>query len=316
MLADPRSAALMDNFAFQWLRLQSVKDADPDGGVYGNFTRNLGQSMTRETQLLFDSIVREDRSLLDLLTADYTFVDEVLAKHYGIAGVVGTAFRRVPVTDPNRRGLLGHSSVLTLTSLATRTSPVMRGKYVMEVLMGVAPPPPPANIPPLVENVENEKSLSVRERLAQHRANAACAACHNMMDPIGLALENFDAIGKWRNTESGTRVDPTGQLFDGTALDGPVSLRAALLEHTDAFVTTFAENFLSYGLGRLLDPRDMPTVRAIVRRAAASDYKFSAFLMGVVTSVPFQMRQADDVPTTVASGAVSPARPTAGAKQR
>jgi cytochrome c551/c552 len=301
LLADRRSEALMDNFAFQWLRLQSVKEADPDGGVYGNFTRNLGQSMTRETTLLFDSIVREDRSLLDLLTADYTYVDEVLAKHYGIPGVAGSTFRRVPVADPNRRGLLGHSSVLTLTSLATRTSPVMRGKYVMEVLMGVAPPAPPANVPPLAENVENEKALSVRERLAQHRANAACAACHNMMDPIGLALENFDAIGNWRNTDSGAPVDPSGQLFDGTKLDGPASLRTALLAHTDAFVTTFAENLLSYGLGRLLDPRDMPTVRAIVRDAAKQNYRFSAFLMGVVTSVPFQMRQADDAVTTVVS---------------
>lgn len=313
MLADKRSAALMDNFAFQWLRLQSVKEADPDGGRYGNFTRNLGESMTRETKLLFDSLVREDRSLLDLLTADYTFVDEVLAKHYGIPNVVGSAFRRVPVTDPNRRGLLGHASVLTLTSLATRTSPVMRGKYVMEVLMGVAPPPPPANVPPLTENVENEKALSVRERLAQHRANAACAACHNMMDPIGLSLENFDAIGNWRRTDSGAPVDPSGRLFDGTPLDGPVSLRGALLAHTDSFVTTFAENFLSYGLGRLLDARDMPTVRAIVRDAAAHEYRLSSFLMGVVTSVPFQMRQVEaPAPTSVSTLPPASAKPAAG----
>ncbi len=199
-----------------------MKEADPDGGLFPNFTRNLGQSMTQETKLLFDSLVREDRSILDLLTADYTFVDEVLAKHYGIPNVTGAAFRRVPVTDPNRRGLLGHASVLTLTSLATRTSPVLRGKYVMEVLLGVAPPPPPADVPPLAENVENEKPLPVRERLATHRASAACAACHNMMDPIGLALENFDAVGVWRGTDSGAPVDPSGQLFDGTPLDGPV----------------------------------------------------------------------------------------------
>ena len=318
LLADRRSEAIMDNFAFQWLRLQSVKEADPDGGVYGNFTRNLGQSMTRETKLLFGNVVREDRSLLDLLTADYTFVDEVLATHYGIPGVVGSTFRRVPVTDPNRRGLLGHSSVLTLTSLATRTSPVMRGKYVMEVLMGVAPPAPPADVPPLAENVENEQPRSVRERLAQHRANAACAACHNMMDPIGLALENFDAVGHWRNTDSGTPVDPSGQLFDGTKLDGPASLRTALLAHTDAFVTTFAENLLSYGLGRLLDPRDMPTVRGIVRDAARQDYRFSSFLLGVVTSVPFQMRQTEAIVTTVVSSqpVKAPAASAAGLKQR
>lgn len=317
MLADKRSSALMDNFAYQWLRLQTVTEADPDGGRYGNFTRNLGQSMTRETKLLFDSLVREDRSLLELLTANYTYVDEILAKHYGIPGVVGSTFRRVPVTDPNRQGLLGHGSVLTLTSLATRTSPVLRGKYVMEVLMGVAPPPPPANVPPLTENVENEKAQSVRERLATHRANAACAACHNMMDPIGLSLENFDAIGNWRATDSGAAVDPSGRLFDGTPLDGPVSLRQALLAHTDAFVTTFAENFLSYALGRLLDPRDMPTVRRLVKDAAAQDYRMSAFLLGVVNSVPFQMRQGDEPATTVASAPASrPAAATPSAKPR
>jgi hypothetical protein len=254
--------------------------------------------------------------MLDLLTADYTFVDEVLAKHYGIPGVTGAAFRRVPVADPNRRGLLGHASVLTLTSLATRTSPVLRGKYVMEVLMGVAPPPPPADVPPLDENVENERPLPVRERLAKHRANAACAACHNMMDPIGLALENFNAVGVWRNTDSGAAVDPSGRLFDGTPLDGPVSLRTAVLAHKDAYVTTFAENFLSYGLGRQLDPRDMPTVRAIVRDAAAHDYRLSRFLMGVVASVPFQMRQTDEAATTVVSTPpAGPATARGGARQ-
>jgi hypothetical protein len=302
MLADRRADAIVDNFAYQWLRLQSVKEADPDGGLYPNFTRNLGQSMTKETKLLFDSIMREDRSIVDLLTADYTFVDEVLARHYGIAGVRGSTFRRVPVTDPNRVGLLGHSSILTLTSLANRTSPVLRGKYVMEVLLGAAPPPPPADVPPLVENVENHKALPVRERLEAHRRSPACAACHRMMDPIGLALENFNAIGRWRSTDSGARIDPTGQLFDGTALDGPVSVRQAILQRKDSFVAGFTESFLQYGLGRLLDYRDMPAVRAIEREAANHDYRFSSFVLGVVRSVPFQMRKADDAATTVEPG--------------
>lgn len=300
LLADRRSSALVDNFAVQWLRLQSVKDADPDGGLYPNFTRNLGQSMTRETQLLFDSVMRDNRSIVDLLTADYTFVDEVLARHYGIAGVQGSAFRRVPVTDPNRLGLLGQGSVLTLTSLANRTSPVNRGKYVMEVLLGVAPPPPPPNIPALKENVENERPLPVRERLAEHRRNPACSSCHNMMDPIGLSLENFDAIGLWRSHDSGAPVDPSGQLYDGTPLDGPNSLRTALVNHQAAFVSSFTENFLTYGLGRLIDFRDMPAVRAIERDAAVNDNRFSSFVLGVVKSVPFQMRRADEA-TTIAA---------------
>jgi hypothetical protein len=217
--------------------------------------------MTRETKLLFDSIMREDRAVTDLLTADYTFVDEVLARHYGIPNIQGSAFRRVPVTDQNRVGLLGHGSVLTLTSLANRTSPVLRGKYVMEVLLGVAPPPPPADVPALVENVENQKALPVRERLAEHRKNPACSACHNMMDPIGLALENFNAVGLWRSSDSGARIDPSGELYDGTKLDGPVSLRKAILNRTDSFIASFTESLLAYGLGRLVDYRDMPAVR-------------------------------------------------------
>jgi hypothetical protein len=303
MLADRRSDALVDNFATQWLRLQNVKAAEPDSGLYPQFSRNLGQSMVRETRLLFDSIMREDRSVTDLLTANYTFVDEVLAAHYGIPNVQGSAFRRVQITDPNRLGLLGQGSVLTLTSLSNRTSPVLRGKYVMEVLLGVAPPPPPANVPALVENVENEKALPVRERLAEHRRNPACAGCHKMMDPIGLSLENFNAIGLWRAHDSGAPVDPSGQLYDGTPLDGPVSLRNAIVSRSDAFVSTFTENLLSYGLGRLTDHRDMPSVRAIERDAAKNGNRFSSFVLGVVKSVPFQMRKADDVMTTVTNRA-------------
>ncbi len=298
MLGDRRSAALVDNFAFQWLRLQTVKEADPDGMVFPNFTRNLGQSMTLETKLLFDSIMREDRDVLDLLTANYTFVDELLARHYGIPNVQGSTFRRVPVTDPNRFGILGHASFLTLTSLASRTSPVERGKYVMDVLFGVAPPAPPPNVPPLVENVNNEKALSVRERLEIHRKVEPCASCHKMMDPIGMSLENFDAVGVWRANDSGYRIDPSGQMFDGTRLDGPVSLRNAILNHADSFIGSFTENLLAYGLGRIVDYRDMPAVRSIQREAAKNNYQFSSFVVGIVKSVPFQMRRADDVTTS------------------
>ncbi|HWF84161.1 MAG TPA: DUF1592 domain-containing protein [Vicinamibacterales bacterium] len=298
MLADRRSQALVDNFAAEWLRLRHVKDADPDTGLYPEFSRNLGESMTRETKLLFDSIMREDRSVTDLLTANYTFVDEVLAKHYGIPNVQGSTFRRVTLTDPNRFGLLGDGSILTLTSLANRTSPVLRGKYVMEVLLGVAPPPPPANVPALEENVENQKALPVRERLAEHRKNPACAACHKMMDPIGLSLENFNAIGLWRSVDSGAPIDPSGEMYDGTKLDGPVSLRNAILKRTDAFVGSFTENLLAYGLGRLIDYRDMPAARTIEREAAKNNNRFSSFVLGIVNSVPFQMRKVDDVVTT------------------
>jgi Protein of unknown function (DUF1588)/Protein of unknown function (DUF1592)/Protein of unknown function (DUF1585) len=298
MLADRRSDALVDNFAEQWLRLRHVKEADPDTGLFPEFSRNLGESMTRETKLLFNNVMRDDRNITELLTANYTFVDEVLAKHYGIPNVQGSAFRRVAITDPNRFGLLGQGSILTLTSLANRTSPVQRGKYVMEVLLGVAPPSPPAVVPALAENVENQKAVPVRERLAEHRKNPACAACHKMMDPIGLALENFNAVGLWRSVDSGSPIDPSGQLYDGTKLDGPVSLRNAILNHGDAFVGSFTENLLAYGLGRLIDYRDMPAARAIEREAAKSDNRFSAFVLGVVKSVPFQMRKADDVVTT------------------
>ncbi len=254
--------------------------------------------------------MREDRNITELLTADYTFVDEVLAKHYGIPNVQGTNFRRVALTDPNRFGLLGQASILTLTSLANRTSPVLRGKYVMEVLLGVAPPNPPAVVPALAENVENQKALPVRERLTEHRKNPACAACHKMMDPIGLALENFNAVGLWRSVDSGAPIDPSGQLYDGTKLDGPVSLRNAIVNRSDAFVGSFTENLLAYGLGRLIDYRDLPAARIIERDASKSDNRFSAFVLGVVKSVPFQMRKADEVVTTAETRTHEPARRT------
>ena len=289
MLADPRSETLAMNFAGQWLRLRGIAEVLPEAGLFPNYTKNLGESMRREVELLFDSIVREDRSVLELLSADYTFVDEVLARHYGIPNVLGNRFRRVPLSDPNRFGLLGKAGVLTMTSLANRTSPVARGKYVMEVLIGTAPPNPPAVVPPLAEAVDNQKVLSVRERMEQHRANPACSACHQLMDPIGLALENFDPTGAWRINDSGYRIDPSAEMYDGTQLEGPVGLRGAILDRSEAFVGTFTENLLAYSLGRVLDYRDMPTVRSIARTATENDGRFSAFVLATVRSPAFRL---------------------------
>ncbi|MGE3277932.1 MAG: DUF1592 domain-containing protein [Vicinamibacterales bacterium] len=290
MLADARAGSLSTDFAAQWLRLTGLAAVHPEPTIFPDFTQNLATSMRREVELLFDSIVREDRPVTTLLTADYTFVDEILAKHYGIPNVAGARFRRVALTDPNRFGLLGRGAILTQTSLANRTSPVARGKYVLEVLFGAPAPLPPPGVPPLKESVNNEQVLSVRERMEAHRANPACAGCHKIMDPIGLALENFDATGRWRNTDGGIPIDPSGELFDGTPVAGPVSVREAVLARSGAFIDSFAEHLLSYALGRVLVPQDMPTVRAITRRAGHADNRFSAFVMGVVTSAPFQMR--------------------------
>jgi len=299
MLADSRSDALSTIFAGQWLHLQNLKTANPDLFEYPNFDKTLADSMRRETELLFASVMREDRNVLDLLTANYTFVDERLAKHYGIPNIMGSRFRRVTLTDPNRFGLLGQGSILTLTSTALRTSPVQRGKYVMEVLLGTPPPPPPPNVPALPENADSRtghvaKPLSVRERTEQHRANAVCAGCHKMMDPIGFALENFDAVGVWRTNDSGFRIDPSGEMFDGARLNGPASLRQALLNHSDVFVSNLTENLLAYGLGRVLEYYDMPAVRGVDREAARNNNRFSAFIVGIVKSTPFQMRRAEE----------------------
>jgi hypothetical protein len=293
MLADPRSSAITANFASEWLHLQNLKDVQPDAYLFPNFNRNLADSMRRETELFFDSIVHEDHNVLDLLTADYTFVDELLARHYGIPNISGSRFRRVPVTDENRRGLLGQASILSLTSISNRTSPVTRGKYVMEVLLGTPPPAPPPNVPALKDNGDSGKVLSVRERMEQHRQNEPCKSCHKMMDPIGFALENFDAIGAWRIHDSGFPVDSSGQMYDGTTLDGPVSLRQAILNHSGAFLSSFTESLLAYGLGRVVDYRDMPVVRSIEVAAARNGNRFSSFILGIVKSTPFQMRMAE-----------------------
>jgi mono/diheme cytochrome c family protein len=292
MLADPRATALVANFAGQWLQLRNVKSVLPNSDEFPDFDDSLRQSMLRETELLFESIVREDRPVLDLLDADYTFVNERLARHYGIANIYGSHFRRVPVPSGARRGLLGHGSILALTSHAERTSPVVRGKWVLDNILGTPPPPPPPDVPTLADNEAGEKPRTMRERMAQHRAMPTCAACHRLMDPIGFALENFDAVGAWRTREPGGTIDATAELPDGTKIDGVAGLRAALLARPEVFVTTMTEKMLTYALGRGLTYRDMPAVRAIVEASAAREYRFSSLVTGIVSSQPFRMRMA------------------------
>ncbi|MBI4265289.1 MAG: DUF1592 domain-containing protein [Acidobacteria bacterium] len=290
MLVDPRADALVANFAGQWLYLRNLRTVAPIADEFPDFDDDLRQAFKRETELLFDSIIREDRSVIDLMTADYTFVNERLARHYGIPRVYGSHFRRVPVRDEARRGLLGHGSILSVTSNANRTSPVRRGKWILENLIGSPPPPPPPNVPPLTENKDRPKPLSMREQMEQHRANPACASCHRLMDPLGLALENFDAVGAWRVKDANADVDAKVQLADGTNVDGAVGLRQALLRRPDIFVGTFTEKLLTYALGRSLEHYDMPTVRGIVRDASPGDFRFSSLVVGIVKSTPFTMR--------------------------
>jgi len=289
MLADPKARALVTNFANQWLYLRDLKNANPDVTIFPDFDDNLRQAFQRETEMLFESIMREDRSVLDLLDADYTFVNERLAKHYGIPNIYGPDFRRVPVPNDARRGLLGQGSLLLVTSNANRTSPVIRGKWILENLLGSQAPTPPPDVPPLEEK-PTAAARSVRERIEQHRSNPACAGCHKIMDPIGLSLENFDAIGRWRTTDEGVAIDASGQLVDGTQINGPAGLRKAMLGRSDAFVTSMTEKFLMYGMGRELKYYDMPAVRAIMRDAAKTRYRFSDLVMGIVRSQAFQMK--------------------------
>jgi hypothetical protein len=292
MLADPKAEALARNFAGQWLYLRNLPSLTPALAEFPDFDDNLRQAFRHETELFFESIVREDRSVLDFLTADYTFVNERLARHYSIPNIYGTQFRRVPVRDDARRGLLGQGSVLLATSYATRTSPVLRGKWILENILGTPPPNPPANVPPLKENTGrqtgNDEVVSVRKRMEEHRTNPACASCHKMMDPIGFALENFDAVGQWRTDEGGSRIDASGELADGTKVQGPSSLRQALVTYSEQFTRTVTEKLLTYALGRGTDYYDMPTVRSITREAARDNYRFSSIIMGIVKSAPFQ----------------------------
>ena len=296
MLADPRSQALVDNFAGQWLHIRNVATFQPSPELLFHFDDNLRQAFARETQLFFESIIRENRTVLDLLDADYTFLNERLARHYGIDGVHGERFRRVSLPpDSVRRGLLGQGSVLTGTSRANRTSPVIRGKWILDNILGTPPPPPPPNVPDLDEERDPRRVLPIREQMAAHRANPVCASCHAQMDQLGFALENFDAIGEWREIyASGLPIDASAAFPDGTTFDGPTQLRMLLLSHADDFLTTVTDRLLTYALGRGLEATDMPAVRQIMREAARDDHRFAALIQGVVASTPFQMRMAQE----------------------
>ncbi len=293
MLADTRADALVTNFAAQWLYLRNLDEHKPDSRLFPDFDDNLRQAFRRETEMLFQSVLKEDRSVLDLLRADYTFVNERLAKHYDIPNVYGSHFRRVELGKNHvRGGLLGQGSIMTVTSYANRTSPVRRGKWILENLLGTPVPAPPVNVPPLPENNPGEKILTVRERMVQHRANAVCASCHALMDPVGLSTENFDAIGRYRTqSEAGGPVDASGGLPDGSTFDGASGLRNAVLNRPELFVTTLTEKMMTYALGRGLEHYDAPAVRAITRAAKTDDYRFSSVVLGIVNSTPFRMRR-------------------------
>jgi mono/diheme cytochrome c family protein len=308
LLADPRAAALADRFAAQWLRLQDIEKVRPDPNFYPNFDENLAEAMRTETKLFFNNLVTADRSVLELLTADYTYLNDRLARHYGIKGVVGSEFRRVAYPDGSRRGILGHGSMLVQTSLANRTSPVLRGKWVMEVLLGTPPPPPPPNVPDLeaAGEAKDGRLLTTRERMEIHRTNATCNSCHRFMDPIGLALDNFDVTARWRQRENGMPIDTTGDFYDGTRVTSLPELTALLVKRPTPLVRNFAENLMAYGLGRRVEYFDQPTIRAIAKAAQANDFKMSSFILGVVKSDAFRMRrvqpEAVTTETTKASG--------------
>jgi hypothetical protein len=296
MIADPKSESLIENFTGQWLNVRSLQTDAPTVSIYPDFDDNLRQAFRRETELFFDSIVHEDRSILDLLTADYTFVNERLAKHYGIPGIYGPQFRRVQLAADldMRRGLLGKGALLTVTSQPARTSPVSRGKWFLQTFLGVSPPDPPPNVPAIKPKADdngsgNVKELTMRQQMDQHHQNPVCATCHRIFEPIGLAMENYDAIGSWRTQVDGTPIDATGVLVDGTKVDGVVSLRNVLVQYQDQFVRVVAEKLLTYALGRGVEYPDMPLVRSIVRDAAKDKYHFSSLVMSIVKSAPFQM---------------------------
>ncbi len=289
MLRDRRSEALVDNFAMQWLQLERLAGVVPDADEFPEFDENLRAAMQQETRLFVASQLHDDRSVIDLIRASYSFVNERLARHYGIPDVYGSRFRRVEFTDGKRGGLLGQASILTATSYPNRTSPVLRGRWLLDALLGAPPPPPPPDVPPLKENGEGGERHTVRERLEAHRTNPACAVCHVRMDPLGFSLENFDALGRWRTTSDGAPVDAAASLPDGSRFDGVIGLRTLLVSHREDFVRTFTERLLSYAIGRGLEPADFPAVRAIARDAAAQDHRWSAVVLGIVRSVPFRM---------------------------
>jgi len=295
MLADPRAKELAKNFAGQWLFVRNIARIAPDQTSFPNFDENLRQAFEQEMELLLDAQVREDRSVVDLLNVDYTYVNQRLAEHYGIRGIYGPEFRRITLTDPNRHGLLGKAAVLTVTSYPNRTAPTIRGKWVLQQVLGTPPPPPPPNVPSLKDDVTT-KNLTMRQRMELHRSNPTCAACHRMMDPLGFALENFDGLGQWRNTVGyGTeKIDSSGALPDGTTFDGPAGLRDVLMTKKGMFVETFTEQFLTYALGRGVEQYDHPVLRKITREAASDNYRWSSIILGIVNSTPFQMRRVSD----------------------
>ena len=290
MLKDPRAQALIENFAGQYLSLRSLTSIVPDYHTFPDFDDNLRQAMKRETELFFESIIRDDSSAMDLLNADYTFVNERLARHYGIPAIYGSHFRRVTVQDENRRGLLGQASLLTLTSYANRTSPVLRGQWILTNILGLPPNPPPPNVPNLKESSDFSNPTSLRERLEQHRAVMPCAGCHRVMDPVGFALENFDAVGRWRSKDDGVAIDSSGTLFDGTTTNGPAALRKALTARPEIFMGVLTEKLLMYALGRGIQYSDMPAIRQILKESAKNNYRFSSVVTNIVKSVPFQMK--------------------------
>jgi mono/diheme cytochrome c family protein len=294
MLADSRSKALISNFAGQWLYLRNIATVAPDLGEFPEFDENLREALQRETELFFESMLREDRSVVDLLDADYTFLNERLARHYGIPNIYGNHFRRVALSNEERRGLLGKGSILTATSYANRTSPVLRGKWVLENILGTPPPPPPPNVPELQEATQEGKTLTMRQRMEKHRANPACAVCHTRMDPLGFALENFDAIGGWRATEANAPIDASGVLPDGTQFQGASGLRKVLLSRRQEFVGTVTEKLLTYALGRGTEYYDAPAARSIMRESAPDNYSWSSLILGIVKSTPFQMRRSEE----------------------
>jgi cytochrome c551/c552 len=302
MLKDPRAEALATRFASLWLRLQDLDKIHPDALTYPSFDHFLVEAMRRETELFFETLFHEDRSALELLNADWTYVNERLARHYGLSNITGDHFRRIKVADENRRGLLGHGSILMMTSVADRTSPVLRGKWVMEVLLASPPPAPPPNVPALEDTnaVADARLLTVRERMEQHRANPSCTSCHRVIDPIGLALENFDVTGQWRIKDNGAPIDPTGTLYDGSEITGPTGLRTALVKRADVVMTSFTESLFTYALGRRVETFDMPTIRKIVNTAKKNNYRMSSFVMGVINSPAFQMARSEVVETTEA----------------
>jgi hypothetical protein len=293
MLADPKSQALVDNFAGQWLYLRNLTVAKPDPEIFPEFSEALRDSFMEETDLFFQSILREDRPVTDLLDANYTYLNQRLAEHYGIPNIYGSQFRRVTLDTPERGGLLGQGAILTVTSYPNRTSVVQRGKWILETLLGSPPPPPPPDIPELKPQAKDGRLLTAREQMDQHRSDATCRSCHVRMDPLGFAMENYDGVGRWRVKDSGGPIDPSGKLPDGTEFQGPAGLRKALLTgHRDEFIGTMTEKMLTYALGRGVEYYDKPAVRSIEHEAAKDNYRISALITAIVNSTPFQMRGA------------------------